>query len=716
MAERHTWMALIVLVAACGSEPGTDAGDRDGGIDAGRTYVPAPFDPTAETRAYCQGDDDAIEARITELLAELAPREKIALMHGAAIAVVDLSWRVDGNERLGIPGLNMLDGPRGLSGFTNRRGTAFPVGMMRGATWDPALEGRVGAAMARELRATGADVLLAPTINILRHPRWGRSQETYGEDTHHMGEMAVAFIRGVQSEGVIASAKHFAVNSIEDTRHDVDVTVGERTLREIYLPHFRRAVQEAQVGSVMSAYNQVNGFYCDLSTHLLRDILKDEWGFAGFVESDWFLGTHASVESVRAGLDIEMPSLLEFRTLGRELAGGDIDEREIDDAVRRILRAQLCFGLDERERVLDDPTARETPEHLALAREVATRGIVLLRNESGALPLDPTGSYVVVGRTADVENIGDLGSSAVLASDVVTALEGIVAQAASVTHIPGSALTTADESAVAAADAVIVVTGLTHEDEGEGDIAAGDRETMELRASEIALIDAVAALNARVIVVLEGGSAILVERWVDRVPAILHAFYPGGEGGHAIADVLFGVESPSGRLPFSVPMSETDLPEFDNVSSAVTYGYFHGYRHLANEGTAPRYPFGFGLTYGTFTYDAMSLDAASIGPGGTLTVRVDVTNTGARSAIETVQLYVSAMGSRVMRSPLDLRAFGQIELGPMESGTVELTVRARDIEFYDVDAGAWVLEAISYMVRVGPSAAELPLSDAFTVE
>lgn len=711
LAKRTLVYLALLLAAACDGAPAVD-----GGVDGGRTYVPEPFEPTAQTRAFCQGDDDAIEARITDLLAELSEREKIALMHGVGTAVVDRSWRVDGNERLSIPGLNMLDGPRGLSAFTGVRGTAFPVGMMRGATFDPALEERVGAAMAREIRATGADVILAPTINILRHPRWGRAQETYSEDVHHLGEMGVAFIRGVQSQGVIASAKHYAANTIEDTRHDVDVTVDERTLREIYLPHFRRAVEDAQVGSVMSAYNLVNGLYCDQSSHLLTDILKGEWGFAGFVESDWILGTHGDTESVRAGLDIEMPSPIQFRRLPSALATGEIEEREIDAAVRRILRVQFCFGLDTRERVLDDPTARETAEHLALTREVATRGIVLLRNEAGTLPLDPTGSFVVLGRVADVENIGDRGSSNVMATDVVTALEGITAQAASVTHIAGATLSAADEAAIRAADAVIVVTGLTNDDEGEGDIAAGDRATLALRDAEIALIGAVSALSSNVVVVLEGGSAILVEGWVDGVAAIVHAFYPGSEGGHAIADILFGVQSPSGRLPFSVPTSEADLPDFDNVSTSVTYSYFHGYRHLANEGTAPRYPFGFGLTYGALRYDALVLDSSSVAPDGTLTARVDVTNTGAVTARETVQLYVSAVGSRVMRSPLDLRAFAQVDLAPTETRTVELTVRARDLAFYDVTAGAWEVETIEYTVGVGPSSGDLPLSGTFRVE
>ena len=257
----------------------------------------APREVAPSVAAYCGEDAEAVEARIDALLGEMTLDTKLRMMAGSRPGVVGGVWEVPGAPEHGVPGLHMLDGPRGLSAFTDLEGTAFPVGSARGATWDPELERRVGAAMARELRAAGADVLLAPTINILRHPRWGRTQETYGEDVHHLGEMGVAFIEGAQSERVIASAKHYAANSIDDTRFDVNVVVDERALREIYLPHFRRAVTEAQVGSIMSAYNFVNGDHCSESTHLLRDILKGEWGFAGFVESDWLLGTRRTAPS-----------------------------------------------------------------------------------------------------------------------------------------------------------------------------------------------------------------------------------------------------------------------------------------------------------------------------------------------------------------------------------------------------------------------------------
>lgn len=694
---------------------GMDQGTPDAAPPDARVHTPAAFEPTEATRAYCPRDDDAVEARITDALLRLPPAEKVALMHGAAGRVVNGAWLVAGNARLGLPGLRMLDGPRGVSAFTGLRATAFPVAMMRGATWDPALEERVGRAMAREIRAAGADTLLAPTVNILRHPRWGRAQETYSEDTMHLGEMGVAFIRGVQAEGVLASVKHLAANSIEDSRHRVDVQMDQRTLREVYLPHFRRAVVDARAASVMSAYNRLGGLFCDLNHDLLTNILKNEWGFAGFVESDWFLGTHASVESVRAGLDVEMPAGLHYAKLTDAMARGEIDEAEIDASVRRILRAQLCYGLDERTPAVDD-TARETPEHLSLAREVARRGIVLLRNtlvgDAPALPLSlgAGDSIAVLGRNADVESIGDLGSSQVLPTDVITAVEGLRARAGegvAVTRVEGTGgLDAAGEATVRAARAAIIVTGLGAEDEGESDIGAGDRERLALAPDEVALIRAVAAVQPRTIVILEGGAAILTAEWDAAPAALLFAFYPGAQGGHALADVIFGDHAPSGRLPFSIPVAEADLPPFDSVSDTVTYGYLHGYRYLERAGVAARFPFGFGLSYTRFDYADLRLSSDRMAADGTIEATVHVSNVGERAGVETVELYVAALGSSVERAPQDLRAFSQVELGPGEARDVVLSLPAADLAYWDEAAHRFVVEPLEYELRVGSHAAD----------
>lgn len=727
--RRRAWALVVGFsgVSACGDDGAAVPGDSstttpessDATTDSttSTSTSTSGADTTTDTGGvdeqalddYCARDHVAIEAQIDAWLAALDLPSKVAMMHGVGLLPSDFVWAVAGNEALEIPGLHMLDGPRGVSQVAGVTATAFPVGMLRGATWDPELEREVGAAMAREIRSVGADVLLAPTMNLLRHPRWGRAQETYGEDTEHVGAMAVAFIEGAQSQDVIATAKHFAANSIEDTRFDVDVTVDARTLHEVYLPHFRRAVQDANVASVMSAYNLVNDEHCDVNTTLLRDILGTQWGFVGFVMSDWVQGTHGSVTSVRAGLDIEMPSGARFHRLADEVSDGDIDEAELDESLRGVLRAKLCYGLDT-DPPQEDPDARETDEHLALAEEVARRGLVLVRNE-GVLPLDRAmlGEIVVMGPLADVENIGDDGSSAVDAADVVTAVEGLVdrAGAVTITHLPSASPTPEDEAAIMAADVVVLVVGLGQDDEGEGLIAGGDRDSLALPAEQLALVHDVAALGTPTIVVLEGGGPILVSEWIDEVDAALIAWYPGMRGGNAIADVLFGDAEPSGRLPASVPVAEADLPEFDNVSLEVTYGYLHGYRHLAANETDAALPFGFGLSYTEVTYDAIYLSETT---ADTARVLIDVTNTGTRPTRETVQLYVTMPDSAVMRAPLDLRGFTQVDLDPGEAVGVEIELRLDDLRTWDEAQGGWSPpEAGTYVLRAGPSSASLPL-------
>ena len=366
----------------------------------------------------------------------------------------------------------MVDGPRGVRAGN---ATAFPVGMARGATWDPALERLVGDAIAKEAVAKGANVLLAPTMNLLRHPGWGRAQETYGEDTHHMTVMSAAFIEGAQQH-LIATAKHYALNSIEDTRFEVDVSTDERTLREIYLRHFRHAVMQTGVGAVMSAYNSVNGFYCAENEHLVRDILKDEWGFDGFVMSDWFLGVHSTTESALAGLDVEMPAPVFYGPKLRDAVdGGDVPISIIDDAVTRIVTTKLRFDIAQPAAFGDEVV--ESDEHIELAREVARRSITLLKNDA-ALPLGSGDSIALVGSLAATANLGDDGSSAVHPSSSISPLAGLEALANEVTLIDNDAPTTSDEASIAAADAAVVVVGLTGEDEGENlGTSGGDRDS-----------------------------------------------------------------------------------------------------------------------------------------------------------------------------------------------------------------------------------------------
>jgi beta-glucosidase len=660
------------------------------------------------------GLDPEVERRIDRLLPQMTLEEKVRQMHGAGLVVRDGMWFTHGIERLGIPGYQMVDGPRGVHEATGNA-TAFPVAMARGATWDPDLERRIGEAIGLEVAAKGGNVLLAPTINLLRHPRWGRAQETYGEDVHHLSRFGVAFVEGAQQH-VLADVKHYAANSIEDTRFSVDVQIDERTLREQYLPAFHAAVTEANVASVMSAYNLVNGAYASENAPLLRHILKDEWGFHGWVVSDWLLAVRSTAPSALAGLDIEMPAPAHYgEPLVEAVREGEVPMEVIDDAVRRIVRRQFEYKLD-------DPPARppaevvESEAHKQLAREAARKSMVLLENRDGALPLSPAGitSLVVAGALADAVNLGDVGSSDVHPTLTVTPLEGLTARlsGAAVAHVAqADVLGAEEEAAVADADAVVVVVGLTAEDEGENIPArpGGDRVRMGLSPEHVALVQAVAALSDRTIVVLQGGSAITVEEWVDDVEAVVMAWYSGMEGGTALAELLAGDVNFSGKLPVTVPVSEDQLPVFDNESLSVVYDYFHGYRHVDHTGAAPRYPFGFGLSYTTFAYANLAVQSATLGPEDTLVATVEVTNTGAMAGDEVVQLYVGYDGSAVQRAVRDLRGFARVSLTPGETRTVTLEVPVRDLAYWDAGAGAFVVEPLDYTIHVGGSSRALPL-------
>ena len=644
-----------------------------------------------------------LEERVSAVLERMSLEEKIAQMHGLQLAAIDQLFYTPENERLNIPSFRMVDGPRGLRA---KSATAFPVGMARGATWNIELEEQVGKIIGLETAARGGNVLLAPTINLLRHPGWGRAQETYGEDSHHLAEMGIAFVRGAQQH-VIASAKHFAANSIEDTRFEVSVNIDERSLREIYLPHFRRVVQDAKVGSVMSAYNRVNGVYCAENNLLLRQILKGEWGFDGFVESDWFLGTRSTEDSVMAGLDIEMPSPIFYGSkLLYAVEDGRVDRGLIDDSVRRILRKKYEFELDEPAEISLDVI--ESPEHRTLAQTVAEQAIVLLKNEA-ILPLAKDDDLVVVGALADVANMGDEGSSAVTPSSATSPWKGISALSGQAELVASDTLSATDEERIAKAKTAVIIVGLTAANEGEniGD-NGGDRDKLTLSAQQEKLIEQVASLNPRTVVILEGGSAITMP-WLDKPAAVMMAWYPGMEGGHAIANLLFGEVNPSGRLPISFPTDEAQLPAFDHTSDEVSYGFFHGYRHLDQQNLKPLFPFGFGMSYTSYSYESIALDSAGFDEKGQLRVEVTLKNTGSRTGDEVVQLYVGLPHSRVMRAPRDLRAFARATLEPGERQTVQLHLQKRDLAYFDSQAKKWRIEAGDYRIEVGPHVGDLPL-------
>ena len=688
------------------------------------TLTLAPLDPStlqAGNRAlYC--DATAIDARVDALLAQMTIQQKVAEMHGAAFLAIDDLYNAGGDALLGIPAFKMVDGPRGVRAG---KATAFPVAMARGATFDPELERRVGLAIGRETVHKGANVLLAPTMNVLRHPGWGRAQETYSEDSFHMGAMAAAFIGGAQNH-VLASAKHFAANNVENSRFAMSSNMSERTLREVYLPHFRRVVEEAGVASVMSAYNRVNGTYCSENAHLLTDILKGEWGFRGFVESDWVLGVHSTVAAAQAGLDIEMPVENYFGAkLVTAVESGELEVAVIDAAVRRILRQKLCFDLDVPVAV--DASVIESAEHVALAREVAEKSIVLLKNLSGTLPLSKQLRRIaVVGALSDVVNLGDRGSSLVTPTSAVGPLEGLRASAPDVEFISFATdePTDAELADIATADAAIVIAGLTYLEEGEyipfdmgsGLAKGGDRTELELPTTQQSLITRVASRAKNTVVVLEAGSAVTMRGWVDQVDTLVMAWYPGMQGGAALARVLFGDVNPSGKLPVTFARSMAQLPPWDIESNEVEYGYLHGYRLLDENDEAPEFAFGFGLTYTEFAVGRLALDRSTASAQDVVTVSVDVHNAGTRVGDEIIQLYVSYPSSGVLRSKSDLRGFRRVSLEPGEVKTVQLELRPSDLAYFDESTSTWVTQRGDYTLRVGTSSRDVPLATTLRVE
>ena len=568
----------------------------------------------------------------------------------------------------GIEGIAFTDGPRGV---VMGQSTAFPVPMARGAAFDPDLEERIGDAIGVEARTQGANFFGGVCINLLRHPAWGRAQETYGEDSHLLGEMGAALVRGTQRH-VMACIKHYAGNSMENSRFWVDVKIDEADLRDLYLPHFKRCVDEG-AASVMSAYNKVNGDWCGGHRHLLTEILKEDWGFDGFVISDFTLGVRGSgLACFEAGLDVEMPFALRVKGLGRHLRAGRLDRGRLRDAAARLLHQQdRQAERGEPERYV--PEAIASPEHRALAREAAVAGTVLLQND-GLLPFDleRTTSIAVIGKLATIANTGDLGSSRVRPPEVVTLLDGMRAagerHGVTIEHHDG-----ADPEAAAAlaarCDAVVVAAGNTFRDEGEWiGKDGGDRTRLTVRPVDEALVWRVARANARTAVVLYGGSAFVTEAWRSDVGAVLMAWYPGMEGGRALADILLGDEVPGGRLPCTWPTSADDLPPFKRFARKIVYGPLHGYRKVEADGSHPAFSFGFGLGYTTIEWGEPEVADGE--------VRVTLTNTGQRPGVEVVQLYRSEALGTEPRALRTLRGFTKARLAPGE--TVTATVPLPD--------------------------------------
>jgi beta-glucosidase len=786
------------------------------------------------------------EARIEQLLTQLTLEEKISLLGGTGFETKPI-------PRLGIPPLNMTDGPVGVRWQPS---SAFPVSIMMAATWDPSLIEKLGGALGRETKAKGRRMLLGPCLNIHRTPFGGRNFESFGEDPYLAAQMAANYVRGVQSEKVVATAKHFACNNQEHEREFTNVTVGERALREIYLPTFEAAVKEGGAMSVMSAYNKLNGFWCSENPRLLTDILKKEWGFQGFVVSDWG-AVHSTVPTANAGLDIEMPTgvYLNADSLLPAITAGKVSVATIDDKIRRLLRTMAWAGLLDG---IEAQGALNTPEHRQLAFDVAAEGIVLLKNEGNFLPLDRTKlkSVAVLGPNAGIARTGGGGSSKVDPIYAVSVVDGLKKALGKNVQIrfaagcrtldalepfkpgallpPGAApgarglrgeyfananlegtpiLTRVDPAvdfnwggdapaptvpadnfsvrwtgtligqvtgkyalrtisddgvrvyldnklviddwtdhgatpreylmdfeagkkydvrieyfdhggsaimrlglaegpdkmlaeAVAQArdaSAVVLCLGSTEYTESEG----FDREHLTLPEDQLNLLTSVAAVNKNTIVVINSGAPVLVDPWISSVPALLESWFPGEEGGNALAGVLLGDLNPSGKLPVTFLKRWEDSPAYGNFPGKGSVDYAEGinvgYRHFDTKNVEVSFPFGFGLSYTTFAFSNISVAPVDYPGERRRLVSVDVKNAGTRAGAEVVQLYVHPVAPPVARPTKELKGFKKVTLAPGESKRVEILLDERAFSYYDPARKGWVVAPGDYEIQVGNS-------------
>ena len=625
-------------------------------------------------------------------------------------------YRAGGIEEKGIPPMLFCDGPRGVV-CGMRKATCFPVSMLRGASFDIELEEQIGEAIGREVRAFGGNLFAGVCINLPYNPGWGRSQETYGEESFHLGEMGKALIMGVQEENVLACVKHYAFNQMEVSRFKVSVDCDKRTEREVFLPHFKKCV-DAGAASVMSSYNLYQGVKCGHHNYLLNEVLKKEWDFDGFIMSDFGFGVTDTVEAVNGGQNMEMCGTVFFgNKLVEAVREGKVPEKNIDDSALRIVRTLLAF-----EDAYDKEYGCSTlacKKHIDLALKSAREGITLIQNENNVLPLDlkKNRKILVLGKLANMENIGDHGSSEVHPPYIVTPLEGIIreVQETEVIYYEGQNHDRAKELA-READAVIFVVGYNYNDEGEycaeDDLdqylqgVGGDREvSLDLHKEEIDLINTVGSVNPNSVAVLMGGNMIMMESWKKSVSAVMMAFYPGMEGGTAIAEIIFGKINPSGKLPYVVPVKESDLPQVNWRTSEQHYDYYHGYAKREKDGIEPSIPYGFGLSYTTFQFSNASFYVKD----GIVSAECDVRNTGDRDGTEVVQMYAGFKHSSVDRPVKVLRGFKRVDLKAGESKRVEINCPAEELKWFNPDTNQFELEHMKYEVYIGSSSSDRDL-------
>lgn len=658
------------------------------------------------------------EARVSDLLTRLTQPEKLSLM--ALIGYGD-PYKLDlpAIPRLGIASLRTIDSSAGLR---DGPASAFPMEVVMASTWDPLLVRQIGAAVGQEARAKNRQIVYGPCVNIQRTPQGGRYFENFSEDPYINAQMATAYIDGMQSQGVASCIKHFICNDQETDRHGINVAVDERTLREIYLPVFDAATHDAHVWALMPALGQVNGEFCAQSKPLMADLLKGQWGWDGLAVSDWG-SVHATAPTLNAGTDVEMPQPDHFSpaALTNALTTGQITQAGIDDAVRRVLRLMLRTGLLDAPKPVSESVVN-SPAHQKLARKAALEGITLLKNSGGFLPLSKTiKSLAVIGPNAEDTQLGGRWSADVKPFYQVSILDGIkqkVGPKVAVSFDQGCPRTGAaapgaiDKAAALAktADAAIVVVGTDNNYEGE----EMDPPNLHLPGDQEKLIEAVAAVNPRTLVILNCGTPLLVSHWLPRVPGLLETWYSGQEAGHAAADIIFGDVSPSGKLAGTWANARDEYSDWGNYPGAggfVRYmeGIYVGYRHFDKEKIEPLFPFGYGLSYTTFAYSRLQAPPATR-LGKPITVRVMVKNTGERAGDEIVECYVRPLAPRVDRPVRELKAFARVPLAAGQAKTVLLTLGPKAFAHWDTTKHGWRTNPGAYALDIGASSRDIRLS------
>jgi len=659
--------------------------------------------------------------RANLLIKQMSLDEKIAMVHGSVQkpAKTYVGY-VPANLRLGIPAISLADGRAGVGNHAHDV-TLLPAPIAVASSWDVGLINEYGKVLGQEQWAKGTNVELGPSIDVVRVPEWGRTFESYGEDPYFNGQMAIAEINGIQSQGPIADANMYLTMNQEKNRFKEDSIVDERTLREIYFPPFEASIREGHVGTVMCAYVKTNGIYSCENPFLLNDMLRKDLHFDGWIMSDWG-AVHSTVASVRGGLDQEMPDDKFYGdALKTAVIGGQVSMHDLDSHVRNILVAMFRQGLFDKKQLGNWTANVRSLEHDAFSRTVAEQGTVLLKNDHSTLPLSETASIVVIGEAGGSDpKVEGAGSSAVVAPYKVSPLDGIrnrVGAKERITYADGSDL---DVVAKLAHDADVAIV-FVHTDDSEG----GDRPDLRLPGNQDELISAVARVSKKTIVVLDTGGPVLMP-WIDEVAGVIEAWYPGQEDGNAIAAVLYGDVNPSAKLPLTFARSADGIPtaqeeQWPGVNGLSTYSekLNVGYRWYDATHTQPLFPFGFGLSYTTFKLSDLvvkpaKLESATQHMPQRVLVRLNVTNTGAREGAEVVQAYVAQPAGNG-EPPYQLRGFAKVQLKAGETKSVRFLLDERSFSIYDASLHRWISPNGTYEVLVGTSSRDLPLQLPITV-